>query len=179
MLCIFKGKETERNDKGTIVVKGRHAGEIRDDIIAHVQLPNPETDRGVQCRKEGLGRLTYKQETSAEAIKRIGDEHTLKHLPFDPTTVTAQDLQETVDSERIDPAPMDVFISPNLKKADGSPVTLADFPDGFRFGNGTTANVLVPFKDLSAMYLTWCVFPVGTNLTPTHKNALHSIVTGQ
>jgi len=176
MLCIFEGKETIRDDKGKIIAKGRYAGEIRDDIIAHAQLPNPQYGSEIQHKKEGLNRLTLKKETLAEAKKRIGDEHATQHLPFDPTTVTAQDLQETIVSESIEQSPREVYISPSLKKKDGSPVTIGDFPDNFSFGNGTTANVKVPLKDGTELFLSWCVLPYGTNLTPAHKNALHSII---
>jgi len=179
MLCIFEGKEKIKNELGEIVQEGRGAGEIRDDIISHPQLPNPETDPSVQHKKEGRNRLMLKKETLAEAKKRIGDEHSVKHLPFDPTTVTVQDLQESIVSENIEPAPREAYISPSLKKKDGSPVTIDDFPDNFSFGNGTTANSKVILKDGTELYLTWCVLPAGANLTPVQKTNLHSIVTGQ
>lgn len=51
-----------------------------------------------------------------------------------------------------------VVISEFLKKKDGSPLTIEDFPDGFQFGNGVTAGARVVIQG-ETLHLTWCVFP--------------------
>lgn len=69
-----------------------------------------------------------------------------------------------------------VWISPNLKKADGSPVTLQDFPDGFSFGNGVTCNATVALKDGSILILSWLLTPA--DLIPGKLTAVQQIMEG-
>lgn len=173
MLCIFKGKKKIRDEQGNVVSQGRDAGMILKDIQA--QVCDCEISPTVQHKKEGKNILVLKKETIAQATKRLKAVHTKNHLPFDPSTVVEDDLITSIESESIDPAPREVFISPNVKKGDGSPVTIDDFPDDMAFGNAVTANRRVDFDDGSSEYLTWVSIPDGITLTNAKREKLRSI----
>lgn len=170
MLCILPGKEKIKDASGLVVSCGRDATCIQADI--HSQIGSCEHGQEIQHRKEGRCVLGIKKETIQEATLRIKKDHADKHLPFDASTVVDSDLEVSVISEAISPLKRDVFIDPALRKADGSPVLLDDFPDGHSFGNGVTANSLVKLKDGTKLFLTWCIFPAGTTLDKVQKQKL-------
>ena len=173
MLCIFQGKERIRDANRNIISEGRDAGKIQTDI--HTKVGQCEHSNAVQERKEGCFNLVLKTETITEAATRIRKEHEDKHFPFDSATVKSGDCQTSIVGETLSATPREVFISPLLKKDDGTPVVIADFPDGHKFGNGVTANSRVKLKDGSVRYFTWCVLPEGVVLTPAQKDLLCSI----
>lgn len=173
MLCILQGKEKIKDKDGSIISQGRDAGKIQTDI--HAQIGQCEHDPTIQHKKEGCNVLTLKKETLVDATKRIKKEHTDKHLPFDPTTVVETDCQTSTVREKLSTNSREVFISPLLKKKDGSPVVIDDFPDNHAFGNGVTANSRVKLKDGTELYFTWCVLPEGTVLSNAQKTKLCSI----
>jgi len=173
MLYIYKGTKRIKDQLGNIISQGRDAGTIQNDV--HTQIGECEHNASVQHKKEGKNILILKKETIAEARTRIQNEHKEKHLPFDPVSVVEEDLKISLESESISPILREVYVSPNCKKEDGSDITIDDFPDGWSFGNGVTANASVRLKNGELVYLTWCSFPEGTVLTSNQKAQLRSI----
>lgn len=164
MICIFAGPT--KTIEPAVVVGGqtvkkvvrRIAGECQSEI--HLQCGDIcEHSPTIQERKEGCFELNLKKETIAEATARIREEHRRQHLPFDPNSVTEADCQTSTAGEKCIAKISDrtVIVSPALKKDDGTPVSIEDFPENFTFGNGVTCNSTVRFKDGSKRIISWCV----------------------
>lgn len=165
MLCIFSGPT--KTIEPAVVVNGvtvkkvvrRIAGECQSEIES--QVCKCEHSPAICERKEGCFELNLKKETIKEATERIRLEHQRKHLPFDANSVIELDCQTSTVGEKCIAKTPDriVLVSPALKKDNGMPVTINDFPDSFSFGNGVTCNSTVTFKDGSKRIISWCAFP--------------------
>ena len=70
-----------------------------------------------------------------------------------------EETETQVVNELPDPTYDEVLVSPSLVKKDGTQATLADFPDGFSFGNGVTTGSTVRLKDGTEYILSWVVIP--------------------
>ena len=176
MLCIFSGPtRTVKQIPGQKPVR-LIAGDCQKNI--HTNVGDCEHSPAIQERKEGCFKFNLVKETLAQARKRIKGEHRKKHLPFDPATVTDADCETKTVGETKLPA-RSVFISPALRKDDGSKVTIDDFPDSHSFGNGVTCNSTVRLKDGSKRIVSGCVFPENMEWTVRTKyNTLRKIFEG-
>lgn len=174
MLLIFKGTERIKDINGFILKQGKNSSEIQNEI----QKKNKDCEhlKTIKHTKEGRELLTLKKETILEAQIRLKNKHNKEHLPFDPLTVTENDLQEEVISSTLSQNPREIYISPSLIKKDGTKITIDDFKDGFSFGNGVTANSSVQLKDENNYFLTWCVFPENTKLDKKEIDDLQFLI---
>lgn len=166
MLCIFK---TPLEPTGTIGGDGlakvrakRPAGDVQLGVEAAIGKCHHGPD--IQFRKEGAKRLTL---ATAIVVKRRADGSKVNDTeaasakaqpkPFFDALYT-EEAVTTVTGEIADAALNRVKVSPSLVKPNGSPVTLADFPENFAFGNGTTVGVKVRLKDSAEpVALSWCL----------------------
>jgi len=156
MLCVFLGPtKTVKQIPGQKPVR-LSAGECQKNV--HTRVGECEHDPRIQERKEGCFKLNLVKETLAQARKRISEDHRRKHLLCDLESVTDVDCKTTKVGETKLPV-RNVFISPALRKDDGSRVTIGDFRDNWSFGNGVTCNSTVTLKDKSKRIVSWCVFP--------------------
>ena len=173
MLCIFLGPtKTIKQIKGQKPIR-LIAGDCQKNI--HVKVGDCEHDPAIQERKKGCFKLKLVKETLEQARKRISEVHRKNHLPFDPASVTDADFETKTVGETKLPT-RTVFISPALRKDDGSKVTIDDFPDTWSFGNGVTCNSTVTLKDGSKRIMSWCVFPENMRWTVRTKyNTLRKI----
>ncbi|MFQ5852817.1 MAG: hypothetical protein ACE5JU_19840 [Candidatus Binatia bacterium] len=146
MLCIFKGP-TPTNPA---------AGDVQSAVEA--QVAPCEHANTVQERQDGCFDIQTRLETADEMYTRlmrqegIGERATKVLFPNEQPS-------ERVRTGETRRASQTVEISPALVKDDGSPVTLADFPDGWSFGNGVTCNAWVRLQDGSLHCMSWAVFP--------------------
>ena len=176
MLCIFSGPtRTVSQIKGQKLVR-LDAGKCQKNI--HSKVGDCEHDPAIQERKEGCFKLKFVKETLAQARKRISEEHRKQHLLCDLESVTDADCKTEIVGETKFPT-RTVFISPSLRKDNGTKVTIDDFPDTFSFGNGVTCNSTVTLKDKSKRIMSWCVFPENMGWTVRTKyNTLRKIFEG-
>lgn len=144
MLCIFKANT---------VTNKYHPSAGETQAIIESKITPAEHSPTVQHRKEGKFKLSLKTIKSwqgkeltpqaEQALNRNPDLALLLGQPEEIITVT----DEKKESGQ-------VILSPSL-----NPLTLADFPDGFAFGNGVTCNVKVQMKDGTEHLLSWAIFP--------------------
>ena len=152
MLCIFKGPTP--------------INLIAGDIQAAVEAQIAPCEHGptVQERQDGCYDFQTRPETLAEINARLAAENGVgAPVIADMLARNVAGLNSTPQPVKIGETrragPRRVRVSPDIVKADGSPVTLADFPDNFSFGNGVTCNSQVTLKDGSLHVLSWVVFP--------------------
>lgn len=176
MLCIFKtplepakdiaGNVIMRPGPGGIPMPKVKAKLAAGDVQSGIQAAIGQCVHGpdIQFRKEGCKRL---QLQSRQVLKRRAD-----HSPVTgPDEVSArasaqsvydalyvEETEVSVVGEAPEPTLNRIFVSPSLTKPDGSPVSLADFPDNWSFGNGVTVGVAVPLKGFpEPVILSWCL----------------------
>ena len=164
MLCIFNGP-TPLN---------LTAGDIQTAI--HAQVAPCEHAPSVQHRRDGCYDLQFRQETLDETHIRLSEENTVG-VPVIQDMLTrnvagfdATPKQVVIGATRRS-GTHSVFISPNLVKDDNSAVTLADFPDGFDFGNGVTCNSPIRLRDGSMRIVSWASFPASSEEAATARRA--------
>jgi len=176
MLCIFSGPtKTVSQIKGQKPIR-LDAGECQKKI--HSKVGVCEHSPAIQERKEGCYKLKLVKETLEQARKRISEEHRKQHLLCDLESVTDGDCKTEIAGETKLPT-RSVFISPALRKDDGSRVTIDDFPDTWSFGNGVTCNSTLTLKDGSKRIMSWCAFPENMGWTVRTKyNTLRKIFEG-
>ena len=158
------------------------AGDIQTAI--HAQVAPCEHAPSVQHRQDGCYDLQFREETLTEIHNRLSKENgisvavvqdmlTRDVAGFDATP------KQVVTGETRRSGTHSVFISPNLVKDDGTQVTLADFPDGFGFGNGVTCNTPITFRDGSVRIVSWASFPASSEAAAAARRAtLQQLVEG-
>jgi len=171
MLCIFKtplvtALDTEGNPVsrfGALKMRAKlAAGDVQLGIESAIgQCAHA---RDIQFRQNGAKRLTLQDtvvvrrraDRSPAGATEVADAKK-QPLPFF-SALYSEETESIVVGEAVE-APLNrVKVSPSLVKPDASPVMLADFPDNFAFGNGTTVGVTVPLKGFSQpVTLSWCL----------------------
>ena len=106
------------------------------------------------------------------ASKYQGRKDGFYEFSFETATVVATGLevQRVAGETRL--GDLDVWISPLL-----GDLTLADLPDSFAFGNGSTGPIDLMIRG-ETRWITWCVFPYGTVLSDAQKYRLQEIFEG-
>ena len=163
MLCVFKGPtiETIPASEGKNAVH-LNAGEVQKGINSAFGAIIEHDHTVRHCQK---GRL---RGTAQQKIVLKWRQNRTPVLPEDEPKVRAiaspifealyvEEAETTVVNEQPDIANDGIWVSPNLRKQDGSPITLADFPEEFSFGNGVTCNSWVTLKDGGRVLCSWMI----------------------
>lgn len=176
MLLIFKTptelvKDAQGNPiprpgpRGSVVYKikaKRDAGEAQSLIEAVCPCEHGPT---FSHTREGAKRgtlqaqavLKWRESRSPVRVEDLPKARATANPVFDALYV--EETETRVVNELPEPASDEVWVSPTLVKKDGSPVTIADFPDGWSFGNGVSCGVTVRLKDGTEVIVNWCVIP--------------------
>ncbi len=159
MLYIFAGPTTvtqpaENGNKA----KYLDAGEAQSLI----GFGNCEHDKDCQHRKEGRFQKTFRPETVEERKVRVGSNiGRVRKAISRLASIVGRDVYADYPLLNIETGEVveaqDVWISSNLKKDDGSPVTIDDFPENHSFGNGVSCNIQVRLRDGSIKLMSWCI----------------------
>jgi hypothetical protein len=173
MICIFLGPTPANLE----------AGDVQTAI--HSQVAPCEHSPEIQERQDGCFRLERRPETLDEIHQRIGQE--IKTAPQVVADLLARNVggldatpqMVTTGRETKVAGTRKVVVSPDLLKDNGKPVRLADFPEGFSFGNGVTTNSMVRLRDGSVRVISWAAFPDASEATVTAKaDTLRQLVEG-
>lgn len=156
MLCIFRGP-TPLN---------MTAGKIQSDIS--IQIGKAEHSTTFQERQDGPYDLEDRLETLDEVKVRLSSENRVGVAVIEDMLtrgignldIAPQQVLTGAETKR--PGLRKLMLSPNLKKANGGPITIIDFPDDFQFGNGVTCNSTVTLKDGSSHLFSWCILSPAT-----------------
>ena len=165
MICIFAGSGPNI-DVGVI------------QAAVEAQVASCEHDPEVQERQDGYFNLQRRAETIDEVNSRLASENRVGVAAIEDMRArgvggldtTPRQVLTGVETRRA--AAQQLMVSSNLVKDDSTSVTLADFPDGWSFGNGVTCNSDVTFKDGTRRIVSWVVFPDAAELTVRSAEAL-------
>lgn len=162
MLCICQGPTLRTSPAGAPgKVHRLDAGMVQRALAATVGLAC-EHSNTIQHRWNGRAVLTIQERrirkgasglvlSEAAALRAAGDPLLAEMLP--------EQVERTVVSETV--GPQESWTSPSVvhlcTERAGQPVALADFPDGFAFGNGVTCNSWVRLSCGESKLLSWCV----------------------
>ena len=144
MICIFRGPPPANLT----------AQDIQQGIESQVALC--QHDHTLQERQDVCCRATERLETSDEMYVRQSIEEGVTERVYRQLFPGEQPSRMVKTGETREQQV--VRISPDVVKLDGSPVTLADFPPGFAFGNGVTSNTAVPLRNGDIIVMSWVVF---------------------
>lgn len=152
MLCIFKG----RPKVGGVNLD---AGDIQ--VAVEAQVAGCEHDPTIQERQDGCYDFQARVETKNEMFARLASEQNVGERVARAVFAAEAPSQQVITGEARRSSRI-VIVSDALLKDDGNPVTLADFPDGWSFGNGITCNSIVRLRNGTLSNMSWVVFPDAT-----------------
>ena len=158
MLCLFKTPLDPHPEIPNKLVARSDAGECQG--VCHSQVAICEHDPTVQHRKEGSYILAMQQQRFLDGKPLTTDQEAALIRNPDLSEFYTIETLDVVVGSALDLNRREVMISPSCVKSDGTPITMADFPDNWTFGNGVSVAVTVPIQGSDPCILSWCSFPV-------------------
>jgi len=160
MLCIFKTIcDPHPSITGKLVAR-KNAGACQ--ALCQALVAVCEHDHTVRHQKEGRYVLAFERKRRFRGVVITPEQESALRRTPDLELFGLEERDELV-GEALDLAsPVGVMISSSCVKSDGTPITLADFPTGWSFGNGVSVGVTVPIAGSDPCVLSYAIFPAGS-----------------